>query len=301
VEQKENYDRILVFGEVLFDIFPDQSRVIGGAPFNVARHLRGMSLDPFFVSRVGNDDAGQEVRLQMQEWGMDTGGLQVDPEKPTGRVLVKFHDNEPSYEIKEDAAFDRIEAVDSLEALQVGRTLFYHGTLAARSPRSSRTLYSLAKKSLQTVFCDINLRDPWWSPELIRDILTWCNYLKVNLEELDRVAGILGFREEGVENMGRAVQERCRLQGLVLTMGSRGAMFFPSEGRPLFAAAPEVHGFKDSVGAGDSFSAVFMLGLCRNWSWERIMHSAVQTAARLCTIQGAVPDDRGFYSRLVDY
>ena len=295
------FDGIMVFGEVLFDIFPDQSRVIGGAPFNVARHLQGLGLDPFFVSRVGRDDSGKEVGEQMQRWGMNQDGLQVDQDRPTGMVLVSFQGDEPYYEIKEEAAFDYIELAPSMARIFEGRTLFYHGTLAARSEMSARTLYALVQKRDQEVFCDINLRDPWWSRGLVMDVLSWCTYLKVNLEELEKVAAALEIRKDSLQAMARKVQSVCRLKCLVLTMGGDGAMLFPRNREYLFAEAPEATPFQDAVGAGDSFSAVFMLGLCRGWSWETILQRAVRMAAEVCSIRGAVPEKRDFYSKFTDH
>ncbi|WP_291320807.1 carbohydrate kinase [Desulfonatronospira sp.] len=291
------FHRVLVFGEVLFDIFPDQSRVLGGAPFNVARHLQGLELDPFFVSRVGRDEPGEEVLDQIRSWGMNQHGLQVDKHRPTGMVLVRFHGDEPYYEIKKEVAFDYIELDEELSNFQ-GRTLFYHGTLAARSETSARTLYTLAQNKAQEVFCDINLRDPWWNRELVSEILSWCAYLKVNLEELEEVASIMKIREESLVSRARMVQKTCGLECLVLTMGGKGAMLFPKDREHLFASAPAAGSFQDAVGAGDSFSAVFLLGLCRGWSWEMILQKAVRVAAQVCSIKGAVPQDRDFYSRL---
>ncbi len=298
---EKSFDRVLVFGEVLFDIFPDHSRVIGGAPFNVSRHLQGLGLDPFFVSRVGEDEPGEEVREQMQRWGMNRDGLQVDQDRPTGMVLVRFQDDEPYYEIRKGVAFDYIELDSFHESAFEGRTLFYHGTLAARSETSARTLYALAQKKDQEVFCDINLRDPWWSRDLVRDILSWCTYLKVNLEELAEVAAILEIREDSLQARARMVQKVCGLKCLVLTMGGEGAMLFPVERENLFAAAPEVSSFRDAVGAGDSFSAVFLLGLCRGWSWDMILQRAVRIAAEVCSIKGAVPEKRDFYSKFTNH
>ena len=102
--------RICIFGEVLFDHFPDGTRVLGGAPFNVAWHLQAFGQSPHFISRVGNDSAGEAIRNAMHEWGMDTRGLQTDPARPTGRVEVSFVDGEPTYDIVHPCAYDAIEA-----------------------------------------------------------------------------------------------------------------------------------------------------------------------------------------------
>ncbi len=290
-----DFGRITVFGEVLFDVFPDESRIIGGAPFNVACHLRGLGPDPLFISRVGADDPGCEVLRHMVKWSMSTKQLQVDEHRPTGMVLVRFKDGEPYYEIREDAAFDQImmpeQEADFLEKVR----LFYHGTLAARNKVSRDTLYALAGSKDQKVFCDINLRDPWWTREFIKDILSWSTYLKVNLDELEQVAMISGVQNTETVKKARAVQEKAGLECLVLTMGAEGGILFPDGKDQLFSSAPEIEDFKDTVGAGDAFSAVFLLGIVRGWSWEKILQRAVYLAAEVCAIKGAMPEDMNFY------
>ncbi len=292
------FDQVVVFGEVLFDIFPDRSMVIGGAPFNVACHLRGLGLDPLFISRVGNDRLGREVIQHMHSWSMSTKGIQVDKIKSTGIVQVRFDQGEPFYEIQKDVAYDYLHPPDPKECGMLSKRLFYHGTLAARSDISAETLYSMASWKDQQVFCDINLRDPWWNHKLVLDVVSWCSYLKVNLAELDQVAGILGIRHVEIEKKARAIQEKGGLEGLVLTMGDQGAMLFPRETESLYSSASQVDSYQDAVGAGDAFRAVFLLGICRRWSWKKILERALAVAARVCTIQGAIPHDPGFYKSL---
>ncbi len=295
MQGKSDFGRISVFGEVLFDVFPDETRIIGGAPFNVACHLRGLGPDPSFISRIGADDPGCEVLRHMVKWSMSTKQLQVDEHRPTGMVLVNFKNGEPYYEIREHVAFDQImmpePEADSPEKVAA----FYHGTLAARNKVSRDTLYALARSRYQKIFCDINLRDPWWTRDLIRDILSWCNFLKVNLDELEQVARITGVQNTETVKKARAVQEKVGLDCLVLTMGAEGAILFPDGKDQLFSPSPEIEGFKDAVGAGDAFSAVFLLGIVRGWSWEKILQRAVYMAAEVCTIKGAMPEDMNFY------
>ena len=101
-------ERICIFGEVLFDHFPDGRRVLGGAPFNVAWNLCALGADPLLISRVGTDGNALSVRSAMQVWGMSMAGLQSGPEAPTGLVQVTFADGEPAYEIVHPAAWDAI-------------------------------------------------------------------------------------------------------------------------------------------------------------------------------------------------
>jgi fructokinase len=295
-----NFDSIMVFGEVLFDVFPDQSRTLGGAPFNVACHLNGFGLDPLFISRVGNDDPGREVRQNMESRSMSVSGLQADDNRKTGEVLVKIDNDEPSYEIKQGVAYDYIQSHD-LERMDPGHSrILYHGTLAARKKVSANTLYDLAHNDNTSVFCDINFRDPWWSRELARDILSWTSYLKVNEDELRQVCSLEGIRETaGLESMAESLQSKRGLECLIVTLGSRGAMLYPANEEGIFAPSPKVRRLQDTVGAGDAFSSVFLLGIIKSWTWQVILERAVFFAARICENKGAIPDDRDFYQAII--
>ncbi|WP_438970712.1 PfkB family carbohydrate kinase, partial [Methylophaga sp.] len=123
--------QVTIFGEALFDCFPDGQSVLGGAPFNVAWHLQALGNQPKFISRVGNDTLGDTILAEMKNWQMDVGLVQQDLQHPTGRVNITFTDNEPSYDIQTDSAWDFI--ADSLVTTPPESGLFYHGSLAARS------------------------------------------------------------------------------------------------------------------------------------------------------------------------
>lgn len=293
------FDSIVVFGEVLFDVFPRKKRVLGGAPFNVACHLSGFGLDPVFISKIGNDDPGREVVRKMDSRGLSAEGLQRDDDLMTGVVKVKIEDGEPSYEIKDNVAFDFIEKPPA-ELIDPSKLkLFYHGSLAARNSVSSSTLYALAQEQNMEVFCDINLREPWWSKGLVKDILGWCSYLKVNQDELEELCLIEGIgTSKDIKEMGDDLRQRYPLKCLIVTLGSKGAMLFPEGEEYIFAPSPEVSDFKDSVGAGDSFSSVSLLGIIKGWSWNEILTRSVTLAAEICANDGAVPADNQIYEKL---
>lgn len=295
------FDSILIFGEVLFDVFPEGNRVLGGAPFNVASHLKGFGLDPVFISRIGNDEAGRKVVRNMEARSLAMSGLQKDDDKMTGEVMVKINNDEPSYDIREGVAYDYIEMPDPELIHPEHSRLLYHGTLAARNQVSASTLYKLAQNRNTSVFCDINLRDPWYTTELVRNILGWCEYLKVNEEELGQVCSLEDIDASAeLEQKGEILRKKRDLKCLVVTLGSKGAMLFPEGHEYLFASSPEVQAFQDSVGAGDAFCSVFMLGIAQGWPWELILERAVFFAARICENQGAVPDDNKFYDRAIE-
>jgi fructokinase len=137
--------KLLIFGEALFDCFSSNEQVLGGAPFNIAWHLQALKDDVRFLSRVGNDDLGDTIIEAMSDWGMNLSSVQVDDEHPTGRVDVKIIDNEPSYSIAPNVAYDFIE-VDDEPSQWTGEALLYHGTLALRNDVSRQTLAELSSR-----------------------------------------------------------------------------------------------------------------------------------------------------------
>jgi len=276
---------LTVFGEVLFDHFPDGSTVLGGAPFNVAWHLQAFGMAPRLVSRVGDDPAGARVRAAMSAWGMTTADLQTDPERPTGRVEVNFNDGEPGYEIVADCAYDHIALVSSAPC-----RLLYHGSLAARSPVSARSLLDLRAAGPQTVFIDVNLRPPWWQPGQVRDLLAGADWVKLNSDEL----ALLGDGS-GTRGAGQAFLGRYGLQGLLVTRGARGADLLLASGEQIHVAPLPDTPVVDTVGAGDAFASVMLLGLLSDWPLGTALERAQQFAAALVGRRGATIAEREFY------
>jgi fructokinase len=174
--------RPVVFGEVLFDRFPDGSVVLGGAPFNVAWHLQAFGQAPLFISRVGDDPLGRQVRDTMRDWGMDSDGLQLDSVHPTGTVEVRFEAGEPHYENVDQRAYDFV-AADSLPSLQ-SAGLIYHGTLALRGQASRDAFNKLTEQLSAPRFLDVNLRAPWWSKDAVLSLIGTRTWLKLNGHEL---------------------------------------------------------------------------------------------------------------------
>lgn len=149
-----------IFGEVLFDCFEDGSRVLGGAPFNVAWHLQAFGCKPLLISRVGEDAMGREIRDTMLQWGMSAAGLQLDSGHASGEVQVSLQAGQPSFDIVADRAYDHIDA-GSLP--RINPSLIYHGTLALRNAESAAALNHLLQHCQSPVFMDVNLRPPWWN------------------------------------------------------------------------------------------------------------------------------------------
>ena len=208
--------RPCIFGEVLFDHFPDGKRVLGGAPFNVAWHLQAFGQSPYFVSRVGDDAEGEEIRAAMRGWGMDSSGLQTDSERPTGKVMVSFENAEPAYDIVENCAYDAIDS-GAIEASPAARDceFLYHGSLALRGEPSRSALWQLETTGRKTVFIDVNLRSPWWQLEQVQEMLRGASWVKLNRDELD----LLGRDGSGDVLEPLAFMHEYDLRGLVVTVG----------------------------------------------------------------------------------
>lgn len=288
--------RPVVFGEVLFDRFPDGSAVLGGAPFNVAWHLQGFAATPLFISRVGDDHAGRQVFEAMHAWGMDAAGVQIDTVHPTGAVEVVLVDGQPTYTIVPDQAYDFIDADGAATAVaHTDAGLLYYGTLAARNPASETAMARLRNDTSLQTFVDINLRAPWWDIPRVETALQGARWAKLNDEELAQVLG----REAGTLDIvaaAREVRERYQLKYLVVTRGSAGALLVTADevvhGRPA-----EVADIVDTVGAGDGFSAVMIVGLLQGWPLAATLERALEFAAAICAVRGATTADPGLYAR----
>lgn len=293
---RDERGRPLIFGEVLYDVFHDGAAVLGGAPFNVAWNLRGFGLDPLFISRVGDDGRGRGVLESMAAWGLDTDGVQVDPERATGVVEVSLEGGQPSFNIHPGRAWDFIESGASLEAAAGGDfSILYHGTLIARSETSRRTLASLREAVSAPVFVDVNLRPPWWTQQSVHASLDGAAWAKLNHDELFELSRSAGHSTAGAPGAAEWLLGEFGLDGLVVTMGAEGAMMLTRGGDVYRQSPHDVENVVDTVGAGDAFSAVVMLGLAGGWSVELTLARAVAFASDVCGMRGATTRDRGIY------
>lgn len=297
-------DKIVVFGEALVDDFITE-QVVGGAPFNVARHLAAFGASPLAITRIGEDAAGALVRAEFSYFGMAQHGLQIDPHAPTGRVVVERADGQHRFIILPEQAYDAIDADLALAACAAhAPELIYFGTLAQRADTSRAALRAMLQASPARRYLDLNVRSGQVSERCVYESLCEAAILKVNEEELADLFGWYTHERHDTADMQQpSVHKACfalmrsfGLEAMIVTLGARGAMYFHRDGRVIASAAPpQAVRLVDTVGAGDAFSAIFLLGQSLGWPVEETLARANEFAGAICGIAGAVPASLGFY------
>ncbi len=289
--------RPLIFGEALFDHFPDGSRVLGGAPFNVAWHLRGFKANPLMVSAVGRDGEGREILDRMASWGMDRSGIQIHQTRPTGRVTAHLESDQPTYHIESEQAYDAVGIEGLPPDSDLNRAaVLYHGSLGLREAGAAETLIHLKDRLKIPVFVDVNLRDPWWSPDEIQNHVRGADWVKVNRDEAFRLLDLpVDNNFDLLETVARMRQD-LEIRNLVVTSGEKGSLAVTEAG-VIQQSAMAVSETVDTVGAGDGFSAVLVLGIFGRWPISLSLRRASEFAGELCRIRGAIPPDADLYAR----
>lgn len=284
-----NNEILHIFGEVLFDHFPDGSRVPGGAPFNVSWHLQAFGQSPRFISRIGSDPAGHEIAALMDAWGMTREALQIDDKHPTGSIQPMLSDGELHYEIVENCAFDFIDEA----LLEEGNTqgILYHGSLAARNPIARAALQAIKASHQGKVFIDANLRPPWWDPLTLLPLLDDADWVKLNEDEL----AVLCPESDGLEAAMLSFCELFDLETLIVTRSEEGAVACDSSRKFVDLKSPEISTAIDTVGADEAFAAILLLGLSRQWPLKTTLERAQSFACAVAGRRGATIADKEFY------
>ena len=279
---------ILCVGEVLWDALPE-GLFLGGAPFNVACHLRGAGLPASMVSRIGDDRLGEEVLRRATRYGVGVDLIQVDPTLPTGFVRVAIDEGgNPAYEILAPAAWDAIDPSEALLGRAREARAIVFGSLAQRDARSRATIARLWESDAMAVF-DVNLRPPFDDREVVDRSLRRADVVKLSELELASVAEWFALRGTPRAQVA-ALAETFSCDVVCLTRGSEGAALW-HDGRWT-----EHPGFKvevrDTVGAGDAFLAVLLAGLFAGGSDASLLQHANLIGAYVATQYGAVPADQ---------
>jgi fructokinase len=278
---------IACFGEVLWDMLPDGPQP-GGAPMNVAIHFKRQGLDPWLVSSTGQDAEGNRLRQFLELSGLDLRYLQSDDVLPTSRVIVHLDSQRnATYEICEPVAWDNIRWEENLEMLAAEATLVIFGSLAARNQSTCKTLLKFLEKTGAIRLLDVNLRPPYDNRELVEELLHAAHFLKLNDEELSRIASWNG-KHGSERELVRWFSESFGCPDVCVTRGARGAAFF-HEG--VFYEHPGfVVDAVDTVGSGDAFLAALTKNLLEGRDAGYALEHACATGAYVASKPGAVPE-----------
>lgn len=276
-------------GEALWDVLPEGKK-IGGAPANFAYHVSQFGLNSRVISAIGDDALGEEILANF-----DHKGLTYDIPKvpyPTGTVQVELDSNGvPQYEIKENVAWDNIPYTERLEELAKQTKAVCFGSLAQRNVVSRETinrfLDAIPVENDPLIVFDINLRQGFYTKEIICNSIERCNILKINDEELVLVSRLFGYPGIDLQDKCWILLGKYNLKMLILTCGINGSYVF-TPGNVSFVPTPKVE-VADTVGAGDSFTAAFVASILRGEPVNVAHQKAVETSAYVCTQAGAMP------------
>ena len=279
---------IIGLGEALWDMLPEGKK-LGGAPANFAYHAGQFGLDTVAISALGEDKLADETIEALKQNGLKY----LMPRVPyaTGTVQVTLTgEGIPTYEIKENVAWDNIPFNDEIKAAAKNCRAVCFGSLAQRNIVSRQTIQQFLDATPEDCIkiCDINLRQQFFSKEILEESFKRCNILKINDEELVVVTRMFGYQELDDAKICEKMVKEYNLQMLVLTCGTNGSHVFTADGKHSFQPTPKVE-VADTVGAGDSFTGSFCAAILNGKPVEEAHRIAVEVSAYVCTQNGAMP------------
>lgn len=282
----DNY--IVGIGEVLWDHFEDKDDyVLGGAPFNFAYHINQFGLNSVVISAIGNDKLGQNLEADVRKKNVPYMLERLN--LPTGVVNVKEVDGKPRYDILTERAWDYIPNTEQLKEIAANTKAVCFGSLAQRSETSRNSILAFldAMPSDALRIFDINLRQNWYSKEVIKTSLQKANVLKINDDELLIIQRMFGYIDITQENTCRLIMRDYQLDMLILTCGDKGSYIFTKD-EMSYLSTNDIE-VVDTVGAGDSFTASFIASMLKGKTIHEAHRIAVNVSAFVCTQEGATP------------
>ncbi|NNJ25832.1 carbohydrate kinase family protein [Alienimonas chondri] len=293
---------VIGLGELLWDEFADPdggtNRRPGGAPANVAFQCHQLGLTGRVATRVGRDKDGRDLVEFLTTKGLPTDLIQTDPALPTGTVGVTEGEKGPEYVIHQPVAWDALEASESIrEAISEAAALCF-GSLAQRDIRGRTAIQALVSGRPQSVLAafDVNLRQDFYTADLLRESLKRANVLKLNDAEVPVLAALLGLPEEPSEFLEAAI-DRWRLDAACVTRGAEGCLV-QKEGERVVQVPADPVTVADTVGAGDAFTAGLIFGLLQKADAETCGRFANAVGGLVASRDGAMPDLRNEFTAL---
>lgn len=280
--------KILCVGEILWDLLPEGAKA-GGAPMNVALHLKKFGVEVRFAGRIGDDHLGNDLKNYLQQQGLDTGLLQVDDKFPTSTVEVHLGSdvNNVRFKIVDNVAWDRIKFSEGLKNAANEADVIIYGTLASRHTVTRRTILSILKSNGCLKLIDVNLRAPYYNKEVVEKLLESACIAKLNNDEIKVIAGWYG-KDYGEKELAQWFSEKYHCEIICVTRGANGAFIYNQGG--IFEHPGYKVNVKDTVGSGDAFLAGFLANYLAGEPLYKSLEFACATGALVATKAGGTPD-----------
>ena len=248
-----------------------------------------MGIPSAVVSAVGEDDDGWKILQQLGAMGLDCTGLAMRADLPTSRVTVKMRDGQPSYTIRQPVAWDGLTLTHEAAKLAQECAAVCFGSLAQRSEESREMIHAFLQATSESAWriFDVNLRQDYYSADVLASSLELANVVKLNDEELPVLAELLSLETTTADDQLAELRDRYSLHMVAYTCGAEGSVLLDAHQTHRLAGPPVT--VKDTIGAGDSFTATLAAGLLQGWPLETIHARAIQLAGYVCTQPGATP------------
>lgn len=282
--------KIISIGEVLWDVVGSDEH-LGGAPFNFSAHVHRLGHQVYFVSGVGRDDRGRRILERLRAMGISTDAVAVDDQLPTGYVSVTLAaGGQPNFVIHRPAAYDapRLDAALGSALSSPPPDWICYGTLAALSPQALGAIHTLIRTNPSASrFYDINLRPASYTPDLVKELLSLANVVKLNDQEVAELSRLLGMPAMPLRDFCVTLAARSKLKALCVTRGDQGSALWM--GGDYVEAPGYAVRVADAIGAGDAYAAAFLHGFNAGWPPARVADFANRVGALIASRSGAIP------------
>ena len=274
------------FGEVLWDVFPSHKK-IGGAPLNVALRMKALGVDSNIISRVGSDEDGAEILSYINNQNVNSDSIQVGEDYKTGVVNVMINEKgNASYDILYPSSWDKITLTKEMIEKVSESDVFIFGSLICRDEISRSTLYALLDKAKYKVF-DANLRAPYYTTEVLLELMLKADFIKLNDEELWEISRKLESPYNSFEQNIKFIAEKTNTKQVCVTKGAFGAVLYTND--KFYYNSGYFIKVVDTVGAGDSFLATLIVRLLKGKSPQKSLNYACAIGALVAGQEGANP------------
>lgn len=283
--EKNNF-KAVCFGEVLWDVFPSHKK-IGGAPLNVALRMNSLGASTAMISRVGNDEDGNDILSFFKKENLSSDSIQVGEDYKTGVVNVMINEKgNASYDIMYPSSWDKIGLTEEMLQKVSESDVFIFGSLICRDEVSRSTLHALLDKAVYKVM-DANLRAPYYTMEVLIELMSRADFIKLNDEELWEISRKLESPYNSFEQNIRFIAEKTNTKQVCVTKGAFGAVLYYND--KFYYNSGYFIKVVDTVGAGDSFLGSLIVRLLKGKSPQKSLNYACAVGALVAGEEGANP------------